>query len=121
MYHESCAGVPSPPPLPRTIHVGAGTVHFVESDEWPAGAIRNQYESCLKTLAEQAVAHEKERGWFEANKDVEFASYEQANGSRVFYLLNIRWWDRKPSSVVYCHGKRRKTVSVPFGTIIEFR
>ncbi len=115
------AGEKPSSPLDRTIHVGAGTVHFVESDEWPAGAIRNQYESYLKTLAEQAVAREKERGWFEANEDVEFACYEQPDGSRVFYLLNIRWWDRKPSSVVYCHGKHRKTVSVPFGEIIEYK
>lgn len=35
--------------------------------------------------------------------------------SRIFYLLNIRSWDRKPSSVVYCSGKRRNNVSVSFG------
>ena len=115
------AGEDPSPPLDRTIHVGTGTVDFVESDEWPAASIRSLYESYLKMMAEYAVEREKEHGWFEANEDVEFACYEQPDGSRVFYLLNIRWWDRKPSSVVYCHGKRRKTVSVPFGQIIEYK
>ena len=108
-------------PLDKTIQVGTGTVHYVESNEWPAASIRSLYESYLKKLAEDAVEREKERGWFEANEDVEFACYEQPDGSRVFYLLNIRWWDRKPSSVVYCHGKQRKTISVPFGEIVEYK
>ena len=91
------------------------------TDEWPAASIRDEYEFYLKKLAEEAVEREKEHGWIEANEDVEFACYEQADGSRVFYLLNIRWWDRKPSTVVYCNGKRRKSIAVPFGEIVEFR
>ena len=112
----------APSLLPHgTRHVGEGTIRFIESDEWPAASVRDEYEACLKKLAEDAVEREKERGWFEANEDVEFACYEQPDGSRVFYLLNIRWWDRKPSTVVYCSGKHRKNIIVPFGEIVEFR
>jgi hypothetical protein len=67
------------------------------------------------------VAQEETRGWIEANDDVEFACYEQADGSRVFYLLNIRWWDRKGASVTYRCGERAERVSVPFGEIVEFK
>ena len=105
----------------RTRQVGNGMVVFMASDEWPAASIRSQYEECLKSLAEEAVGREKERGWFESNEDVEFACYEQPDGSRVFYLLNIRWWDHKPSQAVYRLGKRKETITVPFGEIIEFR
>jgi hypothetical protein len=104
----------------RVRRIGAGTVHFMASDEWPAASIRHAYEACLKGLAEQMAEQEAARGWIEANEDVEFACYEQADGSRVFELLNIRWWDRKTSTVVYHHGKRRKTIAVPFGEILEF-
>ena len=105
----------------KTRQVGGGMVVFVASDEWPAASIRSKYEECLKSLAEEAVGREKERGWFVSNDDVEFACYEQSDGSRVFYLLNIRWWDRKSSQAVFRLGKCRETVSVPFGEIIEFR
>ncbi|MBQ7650922.1 MAG: hypothetical protein IJS15_08180, partial [Victivallales bacterium] len=104
----------------RTAQVGKGIIHFVASDEWPA-SIRSLYEACLKNMTEYAVEREKERGWFEANEDVEFACYEQPDGSRVFYLLNIRWWDRKPSKAVFRLGERKETVAVPFGEIIVFR
>ncbi len=104
----------------RTRQVGGGTVVFIASDEWPAASIRKQYEECLKVFAEYAVEGEKERGWIESNEDVEFACYEQADGSRVFYLLNIRWWDRKSSKAVFRFGNNRKTITVPFGEIIVF-
>ncbi|MBR4125423.1 MAG: hypothetical protein IKR13_04395, partial [Victivallales bacterium] len=55
-----------------TRRIGEGEVVFVASDEWPA-TLGDQYEALLKQLAEQTVAHEKERAWFEANADVEFA------------------------------------------------
>ena len=80
-----------------------------------------KYEKALKELAEFAVAQEKKRGWFEANEDVEFACYEQPDGTRRFYLLNIRWWDRRESNVVFCHGEHRETIPVPFGNIVEFQ
>ena len=105
----------------RTRQVGDGTVIFVASDEWPAASIRSQYEECLKRLAGNAVEREKKRGWFESNEDVEFACYEQADGSRTFYLLNICWWDRKPSEAIFRIGEHKKTISVPFGEIIVFK
>ena len=104
----------------RTAQIGKGLVCFVASDDWPGASIQDQYEECLKGLAEHAVRREMERGWFKSNQDVEFACYEQTDGSRVFYLLNVRWWDRKCSKAVFCLGKLRRSVTVPFGEIVEF-
>ncbi|MBP5640418.1 MAG: hypothetical protein J6X55_13120 [Victivallales bacterium] len=105
----------------RMTSVGKGMVFYVASDEWPASnAISDEYAICLKKLAEHIVAEEFERGWIKSNEDVEFACYEQGDGSRVFYLLNIRWWDRKTSTVTFQRGGRREKIRVPFGKIVVF-
>lgn len=106
-----------------TRNVGKGKVVFFASDKYPAESpIRNDYEDTLRRLATDATQKEAcDKGWILANDDVEFAAYDLQDGSRVFYLLNIRWWDGKTSTVTLQHGNTSKNISVEFGGIVVSR
>ena len=105
----------------RVRNVGKGIVTYVASDEWPASdSISGEYFGRIAELAFSAISKELEKGWIHANEDVEFACYEQPDGSRIFYLLNIRWWDRMPSTVFFKRGTKRQMIHVPFGRIVVF-
>ena len=99
--------------------VGKGRVHFVASDCWPSEPeIRGQYLGLMREIAEKAVLRQRVRGWIHSNDDVEFAAYDQPDGSRTFYLLNIRWWDRRASEVTVSHGDSVSRITVPYGEIV---
>ncbi len=103
----------------RERQVGQGRVLFFASPEWPAHPeLLPEYRKALQDVAEQCARAQENRGWIRSNEDVEFTAYDQPDGRRRFYLLNIRWWDRQPSFVTLACQGREETVEVPFGKIL---
>ncbi|MCQ2403707.1 MAG: hypothetical protein MJ202_08290 [Lentisphaeria bacterium] len=104
----------------RVRQIGKGLVRFFATECWPAEeAIREEYLAAMRQQAEAATQKECQRGWILSNEDVEFAAYDLPDGSRRFYLLNIRWWDRKAVQVTYRHGEESTEITVHFGEILE--
>ncbi|MCQ2396663.1 MAG: hypothetical protein MJ106_03075 [Lentisphaeria bacterium] len=102
--------------------VGQGVVRFFATDLWPAEApLREAYEREMKSQALEAVARQEVRGWFRGNDDVEFAAYDLSDGGRRFYLLNIRWWDRKEARATYVLNGSEREITVPYGQIVVFQ
>ena len=100
-------------------NVGKGTVHFLADDLYPAEeSVKDVYSSVIRDIAEGMAEKESEKGWIYANDDVAWGAYELPDGGRRFYLLNIRWWDRKSSEVTLRYGQKKQLVSVPFGEIV---
>ena len=100
-------------------NIGKGQVYFVAQDVYPADTtILESYANTIKMLANKVSEKQKLKGWIEGNEDVAWSVYEQADGTRIFYLLNIRWWDRKTSEVTLHYGNKKTNYSVPFGNIV---
>lgn len=98
---------------------GQGRVLYFPSPEWPAHPeVLPAYGQALQRLARECALAEERQGWIRANEDVEFAAYEQEDGHRCFYLLNIRWWDRRSARATLVQGSTERTVEVPFGEIL---
>lgn len=77
--------------------VGQGRVIFYGQACYPADRpIRTAYERDLRRLGEDALSHERARGWIRGTDDVNFAVYDWADGRlRTIYLLTIDWWREK--------------------------
>ncbi len=98
-------------------HVGKGKVFYFPEDRYPS-SVEEPYRNAMKELVEEAVCEEYQKGWIEANEDVNFTVYDdEATGMRVIYLLNIRWWDRKSSSVTLRMNGEKIPLEIPYGTI----
>ncbi len=104
----------------RLRKIGQGVVRYFPCDLWPAEEpLRQEYLVALKDQAREVTSVEEAKGWIRANEDVEFAAYELPDGTRQFYLLNIRWWDRKDATVTLVKGGKNTEIVVPFGEIIS--
>ncbi len=98
--------------------VGSGKIIYFADNCYPSQeSINAEYRQAMAEIAEQVITREKEKAWVKANEDVNYAVYDQADGSRVIYLLNIRWWDNLPSEVTLMLGQNEYRVSVPPGNI----
>lgn len=101
-----------------TRQIGKGEVIFFAGDCYPA-AIEKEYAAAMKDLAEKAVAPENDKLWARGNDDINFAVYEQPDGSRKLYALNINWWDHTAGTLEISEGGNVRGQLVPGGELIE--
>ena len=107
-------------PLICIYPMGKGTLTVFHTKEYPAhSAIRALYENEIKRICKETV--DKEYVWAETGDDVEFAVYEQENGSRHIYFLAVDWY-RQPDfdrSATLRLGGVRYSIPVPFGVMLK--
>ena len=100
--------------------LGSGTVILFCADAYPAHpAIRPLYESALSGTMQALCKNESV--WASTGDDVEFAVYQQEDGSCHVYFLAVDWY-RNPDTLRQAElriGADRYTVSMPFGTMIK--
>ncbi len=100
--------------------IGAGEVICFTEELFPANPqIRANYENEMKKIAENICRGEAEKCWVEANEDVNFSVYEDENGNRAVYLLNIRWWDKKSSTVTLTRNGQKEPIILEEGIILQ--
>ncbi len=107
-------------PLICIYRVGRGEVILFNTKAYPADpAIRPLYERELIALAEAANATEP--AWVACDDDVEFAVYEQTDGTRHVYLLAVDWY-RDPALLrraMLRLGGTCYEVRLPFGVMLK--
>jgi len=107
-------------PLVCVYKYGKGEVVLFNTKAYPAeAAIRSFYEREMTRLIKEENA--KESVWAEGADNVEFAVYNQKDGSRHVYFLATDWFrapetERKASLVV---GENKYDVTMPFGVMIK--
>ncbi len=107
-------------PLISLYKLGKGSVILMNILAYPSDpAIRCDYETLLKTLAENACR--EEWAWCETPAEVTSAVYEQEDGSRHFYFLAIDWYhhinDIRTATLRI--GNDRYSIEMPFGVMIK--
>ena len=107
-------------PLVCVYRRGKGEIILFNTKEYPAHeSIRGLYERALQRILSEES--ERESIWAEGRDNVEFAVYEQKDGSRHIYFLATDWF-RDPSplrSAFLRLGEERYEVSMPFGVLIK--
>ena len=97
--------------------VGKGQVRYFPGNRYPS-EIESAYREAMRDLAAKTLRDEYLKGWISANEDVNFTVYEDpATEMRIIYLLNIRWWDRKSSSVILHLDGEKIPLEIPYGSI----
>lgn len=97
--------------------VGKGKILYFPENHYPAD-IGSPYREAMHQLLEESVRSEYQRGWIEANEDVNFTVYDDKDsGMRIIYLLNIRWWDHMTSSVMLRMNGKKINLQIPYGMI----
>lgn len=95
---------------------GKGSVVYFAADLYPAD-IPELYRAEMRSFLDKMIEEEQGRGWMCGGNAVETPAWDLATGERVFYLLNIRWWDRKTEAADLLIGDCRYQVEVPYGAI----
>ena len=107
-------------PLVCVYRIGLGEIVVFHAKEYPAHpAIRVLYEDQIKRLCDETVCREKI--WAKANDDVEFAVYDQLDGSRHIYFLAVDWY-RQPDfnrSATLRLCNERYDIPIPFGVMLK--
>jgi hypothetical protein len=76
--------------------IGRGTVIFVNARGYPAeSALAPVYTAILRDLAGIILEDEIERGLIRCGEDVQYAIYQQDDGSRHLYVLAVDTWYRR--------------------------
>jgi hypothetical protein len=97
-----------------TRQIGKGEVIFFADDNFPAAdGLREKYIAAMQTAAEKATAAEAAHLWAKGSEDVNFAVYEQPNGERTIYALNINWWEHKTGNLEIICGNQSRTQEIP--------
>lgn len=107
-------------PLVCSYRMGRGEIILFHTKEYPSHvAIRALYEQQLQKLLESEC--QSEQIWAEAGEDVEFAVWQQNDGSRHVYLLAVDWYnDPTPTRrAILRVGEHKYDVCVPFGTMLK--
>ncbi len=107
-------------PLICVYNYGKGEIVLFNTKSYPSEeAIRSLYESEMKKIFTEETA--KENIWAEGTDRVEFAVYNQKNGSRHIYFLATDWF-RDPEYLreakLSANGFNY-TVSLPFGVLVK--
>ena len=107
-------------PLVCVYRVGRGEVILFNTKAYPADpAIRSLYERELARLAEETNAAQDV--WASCGDDVEFAVYEQKDGTRHVYFLAADWY-RDPAILRRAAlrlGDTSYAVELPFGVMLK--
>ncbi len=78
-------------PLVACYHVGNGTVYFVNAKEYPAAnGVQPAYRMLLESMSDSI--NEQENSFIECDDTVQFAIYDQEDGSRHIYALAVDWY-----------------------------
>lgn len=107
-------------PLVCVYKYGKGEIVLFNTKAYPSEtAIRALYECEMKRLLSKELS--KEAIWAEGTDNVEFAVYNQKDGSRHIYFLATDWFrdpnpDRRAHLVI---GETRYEVTMPFGVMIK--
>ncbi|MGL6173990.1 MAG: hypothetical protein ACRC1P_05220 [Cellulosilyticaceae bacterium] len=78
--------------------LGKGKVTFVNTKCFPADpSIRDTYEKVLENLAQEIATGYEGKGYIATSDTVNFTVYDQEDGLRKIYLVNINWWEQEKS------------------------
>lgn len=107
-------------PLVCRYTVGDGEVILFHVNAYPAHpAIKELYEKILKEMQAQAVANESV--WLKTDDTVQFAIYNQEDGTKHAYILAVDWY-REPTYKRVCSLLINDTeykVEIPFGVMYK--
>lgn len=98
--------------------IGKGEVIFFADDSYPAD-MAEEYRNAMEEVSRKAVEPEYEKLWAKGNEDVNFAVYEEEDGKRTLYALNINWWEKKESTLEVIRNGERKVVTIEAANLIE--
>lgn len=107
-------------PLAVRYRRGSGQVVFVNAREYPGhAAVRPVYERLIAMLSDELNGQEE--AFVRCGDDVQFALYDQPDGSRHIYLLAVDWFRdpegmRKARLIV---SGQEIPVEVPFGCMLK--
>lgn len=107
-------------PLVCVYKKGKGEFVLFHTKEYPAHvAICDLYRAHLKRVFAQTL--DKESVWAEVGNDVEFAVYNQKDGTRHIYFLAVDWYNNPDGNrhAVLRLGDKRYAVDLPFGTMLK--
>jgi len=107
-------------PLLCEYRVGKGKILLFNTNAFPAHkAIRELYEAQMRTVIANAV--DSESIWAKTDEKVEFAVYNQKDGSKHIYFLAIDWYhpDSELRYATLLLNKTEYNVIMPFGVLIK--
>ena len=79
---------------------GTGRVIYFDRDAYPAD-YAEEYSAVIRKFAQKYASP-----YIRDTKNVSFTEYETQDGARVYYLLNIDWWDENPAEYTLTLGKK---------------
>ena len=77
-----------------------GRVIYFDRDAYPAD-YADEYSAVIRKFAQKYASP-----YIRDTKNVSFTEYETQDGARVYYLLNIDWWDENPAEYTLTLGKK---------------
>ena len=107
-------------PLAFIKNYGKGKIYFVNAEQYPSHAgVRPIYDVIIAEVSDSINALEK--SIITCGEDVGYTIYEQADGSRHFYVLAVDWYNspdftRKARLRV---GRNKYDIDVPFGSMLK--
>ena len=120
LYNDMIRAIDSGKPLVCRYTHGYGEVVLFNVNAYPAHpAIKELYEKMLKEAQIQSA--EKESVWVKANENVQFAVYNQDDGSKHVYFLAVDWYT-EPTALRACTlriSDKTYAVELPFGVMYK--
>ncbi len=107
-------------PLLCSYKIGKGEVLLFNTKDYPISeAYRSEYEAAMLKLIGKVT--DSEKVWVYTEDKIEFALYEQADGSRHIYFLAVDWYN--PKSHIRCATLRLNNdnykVTMQFGVMLK--
>lgn len=95
------------------IAYGSGKIIYFPDKAYPAEeSIRQQYEACLRGIADGIVSNEQEFGWIESAPSIGFSVWDHKN-HRTIYILNTDWQsDQQQHAATFVYNKKKFPVDV---------
>ncbi len=107
-------------PLVCTYKIGKGEVVIFHTKEYPAHtAIRPLYEKYIDLFL--TAETEKEDVWIESRDAVQFALYDQGDGTRHIYVIAVDWYDHSDTLRLFTLriGNESYALGIPFGVMYK--
>lgn len=107
-------------PLQLRYRYGNGEIYFVNAREYPAEkSVERIYRNMIENISDRL--NNEEQSFIKCNDDVQFAIYEQADGSRHIYVLAADWY-RDPDfarNAEFLLDGNKYAVDVRFGAPVK--
>lgn len=107
-------------PLLMKYKVGKGEILLFNTKEYPANeGIKPYFENEVIRITKEETA--KESAWVKGDEYIEFAAYDQSDGSRHLYILAVDWYrnDTAERKATVKLNNKMYEISVPFGVLIK--